>query len=220
LLVFGCGEGSFISDGSTPPIQDAAMDSGYDAGFDAGVIVDAGYDAGWDAGFDAGHDYWIDPLHGHWWQNPPASTTMTWTNAKDYCEHLAVNGYTDWRLPTISELRSLIRGCPTTETGGECRVTDSCTNACVQCGVPCPCTEICYVEKDCRGCYTKSGCYWDWELKGDSCNDISLDHYWTSTATDEKAEIAWTVSFQSAGIDAYATNAYQNFHFYVRCVRN
>lgn len=69
-----------------------------------------------------------------------APKPMMWNEAKKYCENLNEDGYSDWELPTISELRTLIKNCPLTEAGGECKVTDSClsykncrNNACSGC---------------------------------------------------------------------------------------
>ena len=41
------------------------------------------------------------------WQQT-TSSTMTWEQALAYCEGLNLGGYTDWRLPTLDELRKLV----------------------------------------------------------------------------------------------------------------
>jgi hypothetical protein len=49
-----------------------------------------------------------DTSTGLTWQQVGSSTTMTWARALAYCEGLNLAGHTDWRLPTIKELRSLV----------------------------------------------------------------------------------------------------------------
>ncbi|MBO4697764.1 MAG: DUF1566 domain-containing protein, partial [Lachnospiraceae bacterium] len=53
-----------------------------------------------------------------------AADTMNWESAGSYCENLTEGGYTDWRLPNIDELRTLIQNCANTQTGGACAVSD------------------------------------------------------------------------------------------------
>ena len=88
-----------------------------------------------------------------------APKRMNWKDAKTYCKDLG------GRLPTISELRTLIKNCPVTETGGSCGVTDSCL------------ISDCWNDA-CSGCsLDKSGKYsvfretvWLWSSSGISGN--------------------------------------------------
>ena len=41
--------------------------------------------------------------------------TMTWSDAVDYCEELKEGGYSDWRLPSIKVLRTLVKDCEKTD---------------------------------------------------------------------------------------------------------
>ena len=62
-------------------------------------------------------------IDGNMWSSM-SSETMDWRDAVDYCEDLNECGHTDWHLPNINELRTLIKNCPATQTGGICGVQD------------------------------------------------------------------------------------------------
>ncbi len=134
------------------------------------------------------------------WQNPPTEETMEWQDAIDYCDDLSLDGHNDWRLPTISELRSLIRGCPATETGGSCTVQD---DGCLSLS----CRE------NCSGCSgddgPADGCYWSDEMEG------PCDWYWSSSPVEEYDDVAWGVDFSRGYVD----HGYVSYDLYVRCVR-
>ncbi len=49
-----------------------------------------------------------DTATGLMWQKATAPGKYTWEQALAYCEGLSLSGYTDWRLPNVSELRSLV----------------------------------------------------------------------------------------------------------------
>ncbi len=45
---------------------------------------------------------------GLMWAQAPSATALNWNSAIQYAESLATAGYTDWRLPTVKELQSLV----------------------------------------------------------------------------------------------------------------
>lgn len=48
------------------------------------------------------------------------SSRSTWTQAKAYCAALTTGGHNDWRLPDVSELRTIVnRSCPSPVTFDE-----------------------------------------------------------------------------------------------------
>ena len=42
------------------------------------------------------------------WQDDAVGSTMAWEDAITYCEDLSLGGYSDWRLPNVNELKSIV----------------------------------------------------------------------------------------------------------------
>ena len=147
---------------------------------------------------DVSGDTWTDSSSGLTWQVTPSSGYMMWEDAIEYCENLTLAGG-GWHLPTISELRTLIRGCDATVTGGSCGVTDSCLD---------------YDCKDdsCGSCIDGEGpnfdgCYGPSELPGECfC-------YLSSSPVADDGDYAWLVHFNYGSV--YSAGHYT----YARCVR-
>jgi len=70
------------------------------------------------------------------WQGTIPQKFLLWQEAIDYCNNLEYGGYSDWRLPTLKELKSLIVGCSAIEN---CEFDESCKD------------NECFT-KDCNGC--------------------------------------------------------------------
>lgn len=126
------------------------------------------------------------------WSNK-AAKKMFARDAVDYCENLSENGHNDWRLPTISELRSLIQNCEETETGGSCGVTENCLsqNNCK--------------NKACDGCE-------DTTIQYSKLGDKSF--FWSSSFRPESSNNAWYIDFTYASIHGHSDSKKS-----VRCVR-
>ncbi|HOW51315.1 MAG TPA: DUF1566 domain-containing protein [bacterium] len=166
--------------------------SGYDT---SACTVDTDADANPDddaTGCAYSHD-------GLCWSNHSANT-MTQYEAITYCENLVEGGSSNWRLPTISELRTLITNCAVTETGGSCGVTDACL------------TSDCWASS-CDGCTPYGKIY---SAFGEASGSL-----WSSSVYADDSTKAWHVDFGNArvndgvlrdGSNANPTN--------VRCVRD
>ncbi len=137
----------------------------------------------------------LDLETGLCWQEPISKSHMDWQQAIEHCDYLDQGGHTNWELPTIDELRSLIRGCKATETGGLCPVTHK--------GGTWDGDEA----DICLGC--DEGCHTDTALK-DSC-DVA---FWSSTL-DDRMMYVWVVDFFFGGISSIESN----YLFRTRCVR-
>ncbi|MGK5092517.1 DUF1566 domain-containing protein [Deltaproteobacteria bacterium TL4] len=49
-----------------------------------------------------------EPVTGLMWQKEDDHITRNWSDAGAYCDVLSLGGYSDWRLPDIDELKTLI----------------------------------------------------------------------------------------------------------------
>jgi hypothetical protein len=49
-----------------------------------------------------------DVVTGLMWQRKEPAQTYLWSDAQAYCENLALDGFDDWRMPTLIELESLV----------------------------------------------------------------------------------------------------------------
>ena len=123
---------------------------------------------------------------------------ISWRKAFEYCENLEKNGHTDWRLPNIDELRTIIKNCPATESGGSCRVSEEKGCLSEECSESCACE----MKEENGGYYSRLG-------------DSSA--LWSNTSDQASSDNAWVVDFNSAGIDNWSKT--ENFVHNIRCVR-
>lgn len=93
--------------------QSKSYDESGDEVTDGSVRDDGYYQTGTahDYGRDASSEIVFDRVTKLLWQdNSDAKTlTMSWIDAKNYCENLVHGPYSNWELPTVIELKSIIR---------------------------------------------------------------------------------------------------------------
>ena len=173
---------------------------GYCGVCDGGESCQAGQCVGTDA-----DETWTDPESGLTWQVAPTTGgQMNWSDAKAYCAGLALDGG-GWHLPTIGELRTLIRGCPATEAGGSCNVEEG------------DCLAWSCRDDSCNGCVyyggPANGYYWPDELESWYAS-VS----WSASPHDEESMFfdTWLVCFTTGWVYGSSEDAGANW---ARCVR-
>ena len=136
-------------------------------------------------------------IDGNMWSSR-SSYEMEWDDAVSYCNNLTECGYSDWHLPNINELRTLIKNCPGSQTGGSCAVKDP---GCL--------SSDCW-SSDCRCEYKENnGGYYS--KLGDDDN-VWL---WSSSTLSDFTDYAWYVYFYRGGVLYYD----KSYDYDVRCVR-
>ncbi|HSW59987.1 MAG TPA: DUF1566 domain-containing protein [bacterium] len=113
-----------------------------------------------------------------------------------YCENLEEGGFTNWRLPRISELRSLVKDCPELEPGGKCEISSESLSG--ECHNNCSCYEI---NNDQNKSYSKIG------------DVIPL---WSFSFDPENTYNVWFIDFENGYLDQMEKDQKLKF----RCVRS
>jgi hypothetical protein len=164
---------------------------------------------------------WCDPATDLCWQNPQragmdqSDIGLIAAESRPYCESQVLDGHTDWRVPDIDEMRTLIAGNSPSQPGGGCSISvGSRTGE--------------GFNPDCHGSKrfggpAANGCYWKTELTG-RCDkaDVAavkgkmLETWGSDQAINDPEHWTAYVSFDTAGVGFNHNCSYAD----VRCVRN
>lgn len=163
---------------------------------------------------------WDDSATGLSWQDPQkdAYTSdyqgLTQPDAKRYCQELVLGGYDDWRLPTIDELRTLVRGNPSHETDGACPIHEGSVKSDMY-------DPGCIQAPDYQG-PGAGGCYWVPELRG-PCDRRDIADEGERALETVSATVAVDDNFWKADVLFDQGTAVFNHRYSlaeVRCVRS
>jgi hypothetical protein len=165
--------------------------------------------------------FWLDSASGLTWQITPTSGKIQHNQAWQHCNALKLDGG-GWRVPKISELRSLIRACANTMPGGKCGEEEDCSTSDSM-------DKSCFSNAYCKGCAKNKGpglrrMYWPPELQGEGVRYWSSTHFsmdggydnWVRTIDFDNASIGDETVYDLRG------NPYEGGEMtarHVRCVR-
>jgi len=142
-------------------------------------------------------------IEGNMWSPPSSGEIPIWNDAVDYCNNLTACGYSDWRLPNINELRTLIKNCPGSQSSGACSVSDPD-----------------HLSRD----DWSGDCYCEEKNSNDySYSKLGDDYFvelWSSSVQSDNSDYVWGVLFEDGGvIDLNKDQRDSSGFHYVRCVR-
>lgn len=157
------------------------------------------------------------------WSNTSAKS-MEWETAFEYCKYLFEDGYDDWRMPNIDELRTLVLNHPGTVSGGSCKndvQTDDCKSLfyfecgqhirkeAAQKGVEFTENQL---QEKIYDCETR-------KERGENQSNYSKfrdkDYLWSSSEDNNNGEY-YGINFYNGGLE---TSSYKGYGS-VRCVRD
>lgn len=239
LMLSGCGdddnstEGGGTDTSSDGQVHEDDTDSGSDVGVDTVDLnpdtepVDTGEEIVYldhtpMTTCDGGA---LDPDTNLCWENPTnvgvTDYKLTLADAHTYCDNLELGGATDWRVPSLLEMRSLVRrsatnGCFQLEystewtdiPAGYCTLSDTCTHS-----------DDCWVDA-CNPAYSVMGglcsgygCV-DELITGDENTDLCA--FWTSTNIEDRPVEGWVIDIHDCYISRRNLDSVEG----VKCVRS
>ncbi len=135
-----------------------------------------------------------DSSSGYIWSKKSSNVTLS--KAESNCQSLTEGGLSGWRLPTIGELRTLIKNCASTQQYGSCLISDDCLANTDECTAGC---SSC--ASDSSGKYSKLG---------------DTETLWSSSGLADNFYFVWTINFHSANF-SYASNVSDKYA--ARCIK-
>ena len=123
----------------------------------------------------------------HFTWSKKADRDYDWNGALSYCDDLDEAGYTDWRLPNISELRTLVVDCSGTVTGGSCALIDTGN----------PSTSCLKIAEECHN-DSCNGCTYDESNPGQYNRFGDTGYLWSSSTVkdnnNDDTNYAWRLA--------------------------
>ena len=113
---------------------------------------------------------------------------MDWNSSGEYCAKLG------GRLPSFSELKTLVKKCPEAPITNSCQVNNECLSL------------SCWTE-ECAGC--------KWNPDGKYSRFKDSNCFWTLSEDTDDENYAWSINF----VNSYIGNMRKSEKNFVRCVR-